>query len=393
MVRNRECGSISTALIIILGIAIVVGIWLFKPEPATRPPSTPTPPVVQVVVAAPQPYKARIFTQGTVAPHREISLVAEVSGKVIQVNEDFVVGGVFARDEVLIELDDRDYRYALINAESQVATAERELALEKGQARQAKREWRDLGSSEANSLSLRKPQVRAAEAALAAARAEKDRAVLNLQRSKIKAPFAGRVQNKEMGLGQFVPSGSVLGTVYDSSIAEVRLPLSNEQLSLAGFTPGQIINKDAQPTLSLSASIGGEKKQWQARLARMEASVDSATRFYHVIAEVDEPFNTARHPQPLLIGLFVEAEIEGRDFENAIRLPKKSLVDSQVYVVDQDDTLALKTVSIIDRDDDVVWAQSSINAGERIVISDPRVLREGMKVKVNSRSITADNDA
>ena len=78
--------------------------------------------------------------------------------------------------------------------------------------------------------------------------------------------------------------------------------------------------------------------------------------------------------------------LAGREFEQALRLPKKALVDSQVYIVDPDDTLALKSVVIIDREDDVVWAQGPINRDERIVISDPRVLRVGIKVRVDSTS-------
>jgi RND family efflux transporter MFP subunit len=335
---------------------------------------------VQVVLADPASYRAQIKTQGTIIPHRQINLVTEVSGRVTRVAEDFAVGGAFEEGQLLVELDERDYRYALVNAESQVASAERELALEKGQARQAKREWRDLGSAEANALSLRQPQVRAAEAALASARAERDRAFLNLQRSKIKAPFGGRVETKQVDLGQFLTVGSVLGTIYDSSVAEVRLPLSNDQLALTDFVPGQSI--DAQSTLTLSANIGGQDKEWIATLARLESSVDSTTRFYHIIAEVDQPFNMDIHSQPLLMGLFVEATLPGRQFENVIRLPKKALIDSQIFIVDEDDTLRLREITIVDQKGDFVWLQSSLEQGDRIVVSDPRVLRSDMKVRV-----------
>jgi RND family efflux transporter MFP subunit len=346
--------------------------------------------VVQVLVAKPETYQSIVHSQGTVVPTRQINLAAEVSGRVNKVSDNFVEGGAFQANQSLIALDDRDYRFALVNAESSVAAAERELALQKGQARQAKREWRDLGSKEANALSLRQPQVRAAEAAVAAAKAERDRAQLNLQRTEISTPFSGRVQEKMVDLGQFVTVGSVLGVVYDSSAVKVRLPLNQEQLVLSGLVPGLPIHQQKPLDVSLFANVGGERYQWTATLSRMDASIDSATRFYHVIAEVVEPFNLSLHAYPLVVGLFVEAEIQGKVFNDALKLPKKALIDDKIFIVNDEDKLVIRELSIIDQKDDIVWVQSSaINAGDKIVISDPRVLREELIVRVRGEAASS----
>ncbi len=385
MSKRRERGSIGTVLIMLLGCLVIAGLWYFQPKPKLRSEVEPKPPLVDVLIAEPRPYRVNVKTQGTIVPRREINLVAEVSGRVVEVAEGFVNGGFFNANELLVKLDDRDYRNALIIADTQVATAERELALEQGQARQAKREWRDLGSAASNALSLRQPQLKAAKAALNSSKAERNMAVLNVERAQIKAPFAGRVRSTTVDLGQFVPVGATLGTVYDSTAVEVRLPLSNEQLALTDLAPGSIIEKDSRPSLMLSADVGGQRQQWPATLTRMEASIDTTTRFYYVIAEVEQPFDTSLYPQPLLVGLFVEADIPGREFEQAIAIPQKALVDKQVFTIGNENKLTLKDITIINKENGLVWVKSSIiQSGERIVVSDPRVLRDGILVRTKT---------
>ncbi len=381
MSKRHERGSIGTVLIVILGCLVIAGLWHFQPKPKLRSELAPQPPLVDVLIAKPQSYRVNVKTQGTVIPRREINLVAEVSGKVIEVSDGFVNGGFFNANELLVKLDDRDYRNALAMADTQVAIAERELALEQGQARQAKREWRDLGSAASNALSLRQPQLKAAKAALGSSKAERNMAVLNVERAQIKAPFSGRVRSTTVDLGQFVPAGTALGTIYDSAAVEVRLPLSNEQLALTDLALGSLIDKNNRPSLILSADVGGQRQQWPASLTRMEASIDTATRFYYVIAEVEQPFDTTLYPQPLLVGLFVEADIPGREYNQAIAIPQKALVDQQVFIVDNDNKLMLKDITIINKENGVVWVKSTIQPGEKIVTSDPRVLRDGILVR------------
>jgi RND family efflux transporter MFP subunit len=394
--HRYQRGRVGLIAIIVVSLTIIAGLWYFKPQPAKRPPVKPSIPIVDSVLVQPQSYQVSVSTQGAIVPKRQISLMAEVSGQVVNISEHFVSGGFFKSDDVLIKLDDRDYRYALLSAESQVASAERELALEKGQARQAKRVWRDLGSAEANSLSLRVPQVNAARAALKAAKAEQKRGSLNIQRTSITLPFDGRVELAQVNLGQFVPAGSTLGTVFDSSVVEVRLPLSNEQIALVGIIPGandasSIDTIFGTMPVELSATIGGKRYRWSARLTRVEASVDSRTRLFHVIAEVTQPFDTSIHEHPLVVGLFVEASISGRTIANTISIPKKAIINEQVFIVNSENKVELRPFTVIDRKGDVVWIQLDFESNEQIVISDPRVLKEGITVEIkNSQSEAED---
>jgi RND family efflux transporter MFP subunit len=315
------------------------------------------------------------------------------------VSSNFDVGRFFKADQALIVLDDRDYRYGLAIANTQIVVAERELALEQGQARQAKRVWRDLGSNSANSLALREPQLNAAKAGLRAATAERDQAILNVERTRISVPFDGRIQTKSVALGEFVSAGTSLATLYGSEAVEVRLPLNNQQLALAGLTPGKEIanelQSDGSPNVLLSATIGDDLYRWPVTSMRMDAVIDEATRFYYLIVEVKDPFNSANFEQPLLVGLFVQAKIRGKLHENVIQVPKKALInDTYIFVVNSDNKLSPRTIEIVDRQKNTVIIKSDVNEGERIVISDTRVLKQDLTVETNElNSITSAEDA
>jgi RND family efflux transporter MFP subunit len=397
--QHYQQGSIGIFLMVVIGVAIMAGLWFFKPKPSLRPLVEVTDPLVDVIQARPRQYRATIVSQGTVMPRREINLVNEVAGRVVEVSSNFDVGRFFKADQLLIALDDRDYRYGLAIANTQIVVAERDLALEEGQARQAKRIWRDLGSNSANSLALREPQLNAAKASLRAAIAERDRAMLDVERTRVSVPFDGRIQTKSIALGEFVSAGTSLATVYGSEAVEVRLPLNNKQLALAGLTPGKEIASDLQrdsvSNVLLSATIGDDLYHWPVTSMRMDAVIDETTRFYYLIVEVKDPFSSANFEQPLLVGLFVQAKISGKLHENVIQVPTKALIDdAYVFVVNSDNKLSLRAVEIVDRQKNAVIIESDIDDGELIVVSDTRVLKQGLTVETNELNvITSASDA
>ncbi|MFT7491691.1 MAG: RND family efflux transporter MFP subunit [Pseudohongiellaceae bacterium] len=391
MRQHHQQGSIGVFLIVVIGVAVMAGLWFFKPKPSLRPKIEVTVPLVDVIQAHPGQYRATIISQGTVVPKRQIKLVSEVAGRVVEVSSTFDVGFSFKADQLLVALDDRDYRHGLAVANTKIVVAERELALEQGQARQAKRVWRDLGSDSANALALREPQLNAAKAGLRAATVERDQAMLKVERTRISVPFDGRIQTKSVALGEYVSAGTSLAMVYGSEAVEVRLPLNNQQLALAGLAPGKDAASDlqshARPDVLLSATIGDDLYRWPISSMRMDVVVDEATRFYYLIVEIKEPFDSANFEQPLLVGLFVKAKISGKLHENVIRVPKKALVDdAHIFVVNADNQLSLRAVEIIDRQQNTVIIKSDAIQGEQVVVSDTRVLTSGLTVEVNEIS-------
>ena len=380
---SRQTGSV-TVFIIIVGFLIAAGVYWLRPKPERRAPVEAKPLAVSVIEVRTQRQQMGVNTQGTVLPSREINLVAEVAGRVVTVSDQFVSGGFFDKGDVIVMLDKRDYQYRLAEADAQVAAAERELALEKGLARQAKREWRDLGNGEANALSLREPQVKAAKAQLQAAIAQRQQAELDLERTIIRAPFRGRIQLTNVNVGQYVSINTSIATIYDSARAEVRLPLTDKQLVLVGLPLGLTLNQAQQKVVTLSAVVAGTKQQWPARLTRTEASVDSSTRLYFAVAEIPEPFDLERYGSPLVPGLFVEARIEGVEFDAVMRVPEIAIFNNTfVYIVDSNDHLQQREINVVAKEGNDLWVEGELTQNEFLVVSDPKILQENLQVTKN----------
>lgn len=369
--------------ILTLGLLAIATLVLLKPRPEPRPEPAPARPVVQVVRADPQTLTLDVYTQGTVTPRRQIDLISQVAGPIVKVANQFVGGGFFAAGDTLVAIDPRDYEYALPQAQARIAEAKRLLATERGLARQAQREWRDLGNAEANSLFLREPQIAAAEAQLAAAIAERDQARLNLERTAVTAPFAGRIQQTFVDIGQHLTPGSRIATIYDAALAQVRLPLTDQQSQLIDLPLHPLLTESARPQVTLRGVIAGQPHQWQGEVVRTEASLDPQSRMYYVVVDILEPFNTQRWSAPLLIGMYVEAVITGRPLPRVVRLPKSSLLRREfIYSLDAEQRVHMKQVRVLHQSEVAVWVTGDINAGEAVVVDRQGYLNPGVLVDI-----------
>jgi len=371
-------------LIITVGGALIFGLATLKPKPLPLAEVMPPPQDVAVMLANPHVQSLSVKAQGTVTPKREITLVTQVAGSVVSVDENFVNGGFFNEGSALIKVDDRDYQLALIRAKARVAEAAQVLASEKGRAYQAKREWRDLGNKEANELFLRKPQLAAASANLEAAKADQAKAELDIERTSISVPFAGRIRETSVNLGQYLSPGSKVATVYDTSVAEIRLALTDRQAALVDLPLGKRrAGSDSGAAVIISGVIAGERYTWNGRIVRTDASIDTSSRFYYVVAEVVDPF--AADPEsaqvPLVVGLFVDAEIAGREIENVITLPREALFKRDwVYTLDGENRIQTKQVTLLHVGETQAWVKGDIAPGEKIVVAKQGYLSEGVVV-------------
>lgn len=373
-----------TPIIVFVGVLVVGGLIFLRPQPHPRDPVPPAPQLVSVVYAKPQTQSLTVVSQGEVEPQREIDLVVQVSGLVTKVNTSFVDGGFFSAGEVLFEIDPRDYQLALIQSEARVAETRQALATEKGRALQAKREWRDLGNPDANDLFLRKPQLAAAEAQLEAAIAERDKAKLSLDRTRVTVPFDGRVREATVDIGQYVSPGNRVGRVYDTAVAEIRLPLTDKQASLVNLPLGFAANEqNPGPSVVISGLIAGERYQWQGEIVRTEASIDTNSRMYYAVTEVRDPFiaNPERAQVPLVIGLFVDAKVGGKEIENLVTLPRRALYKTnQVYTLDSDNQVQIKTVRVLNADRDTAWVKGDFDMDEPVIVGGQSFLTSGQLV-------------
>ncbi|MEH6591026.1 MAG: efflux RND transporter periplasmic adaptor subunit [Halioglobus sp.] len=380
-----------TTVVLLVGVGLAYFLLVGKPAPEPVPLPEVGPPTVDTVTVEPRALAIAVDTQGTVAPVREINLVSRVAGMVESVSNRFAEGGFFVAGEELLKLEDVDYQFVIARAESQVAAAAQRVAEEKGRALQASREWRDLGSVQANALFLREPQLASAQAALKAAEADLGAARLDLNRTSIKAPFNGRISEKHVGLGQYVAPGALIAKVYDTDKVQVRLPLTDRQVALLdlplNYDGGPLV-ADAGAAVHLQARFANQLWEWQGRIVRTDANIDVNSRVVYAVAEVDKPFARDADSQrpPLAPGLFVHALISGRELPAVVILPRTALrSDGSVMVVDSEQITSLRPVTELDSDSTRVWVQG-LASGDRVIVGGGVSINAGMKVAVRNGS-------
>lgn len=330
-----------------------------------------------------------VESQGTVMPRTQTSLISEVSGTVLQVSPQFVVGGTFEAGDLLLQIDPTDYRVALQRAKAKLISMNAQLTFEQARAKQAEKEWSMTGrpAEEAPSLALRKPYLEEARANVLQAEAEVTQAKLKLDRTMIRVPYTGMVSAKSADIGQYVSVGTNLGETFAIDFAEVRLPLTKLDLSMMDNLSG--LDGDHYLPVQLFGSADGGGKQWDARLVRSEGIIDKANRSLFVVAQVDDPYGqnsgVTTNVTPLLMGTFVRAIIGGKSIANAFAIPRHALLEgNRIALVDNDQRLRLKPVEPIYADKQFYYlnpaVKEGIEEGAEIVVSTIGVPIEGMKV-------------
>jgi RND family efflux transporter MFP subunit len=381
MVRNKIFKIMAPILVIVAGIAGFQVLHATKPEPektdeGVRPVS------LFVEKAQTDDLALTVDTSGEVRPRTEIDLVAQVSGQIISVSRNFVAGGSVIDGATLIKIEDADYRLAVTQAEAQVAAAETRVELSEASAEIARRNWDDNIVGKPTPLALKLPQLAEARANLRAAEAELESARLKLARTNITVPFNGRVRTKMADVGQYVSAGTLLGRVYSTDIAEIRLPLTDAQMATLGLPFGYEAEDGKGPRVIFDALVAGKSRSWEGRIVRTEAAVDAATRVLYVVAEVRDPYGDgADNGMPMAIGLYVNARIDGSELTDVLVIPRSALRSAdKVYVVAEDGTLDIRTVEIGYTDRDRVVVTHGLSDGEQVVVSTVRSPRQGMAV-------------
>ncbi|MGE9269714.1 MAG: efflux RND transporter periplasmic adaptor subunit [Verrucomicrobiales bacterium] len=342
-------------------------------------------------------YPVLLETQGVVRAHHETPLTAVISGTITKIHPSFEDGAYFRQGEILAELDPADFQAAYEAAEAQVARAEAALAQEEATARQARLNWEDLGyDGDPSPLVLRIPQLKEANANVDAARAELDQANLNLKRTKIRAPFDGRVRERLVGLGQSVGSSTPLGEVYATDYAEVRLPLTPEQLAFIDL-PSRPKDPTRAVTLTSTHSINpdGSAPQWQAEIVRTEGTLDDSSRELFAIAQVHDPFGLETGKPPLRIGQPVRASVEGRVLKDVFVIPRLAMRGvGRIYLVDQVDPAIVRTrIEPIWSNSEVLVVKDGLEAGQWLSTTRLPYAPDGAPVEVvDSISAAAPSD-
>ncbi len=320
--------------------------------------------LVEAIPARARSLNFVIESQGPVRPRTETTLVAEVSGRVVDVSPDFVAGGFFRQGEVLLEIDPSDYLTAVKRAEAALASRQAQLADEEARSKQAIQDWKNLGrTGEPPALVARKPQLADAEANVLAAQADLDKARRDLERTRITVPYDGLVRSKRVDVGQFVGAGTQLGVTFSVDTAEIRLPLSSTDVAFLDLPRSTDKRLEDYPAVSLQATVAGETKTWEARLIRTEGVIDESSRVLYAVAEVRDPYGLLGESKQdeLRMGTFVRAAIEGRFIENAVVLPRYVLrSDNTILVANSERELEVRPVTVARAEPDEVYLSAGL---------------------------------
>lgn len=379
---------------IVLPLAVLAGagfaaiiIIQNRPPVEIQPPRF-EPPGVRVHEVRLEDVQLSVSSQGTVRPRTQSQLVPEISGRVVWVRPSFAEGGFFEAGDVLVKIDPFDYQQVAVSAQSTLAQARLRLAQEEAEAEVARREWEALGVGDPRELTLREPQLAEARAAVAAAKANLVRAGRDLERADITAPYAGRVRRKSVDVGQFVTIGTSIATIYAVDVAEIRLPLPDEVLAYLNL-PLSYRDGGEQlgPRVVLRATFAGRTHQWEGRIVRTESEIDPATRMVHAISEVQDPYTAGpdQNRPPLAVGMYVEADIEGRTFSDVAVLPRTALRGrSQVLIVDAQDQLHFRDIKILRATTTSIIIERGIAEGELVIVSAIDSPIDGMTVQITN---------
>ena len=335
----------------------------------------------------PVDFDVTVPSYGIVRPRIQSLLVAQVSGQIVDKSPSFDEGGYFAEGEVMLTIDPRDYEANVMIAAASLADARQQLAEEQARAEQAQVDWNRLGNEgEASDLVLRKPQLAAAEARVASAKANLIKARLDLERTEIRAPFEGRVLRQMVDLGQVVNTNSQLAEFYSVDVAEVRLPIANKDLGFIDLPePGREEDGAAIKATLYSELVGSDL--WEARVVRTEAAIDDTARQLHVLVRVDDPFTlTEGRRVPLKIGQYVTASIEGRRLQDVIVIPSSAIYQgSYVYVVEEG-TLQRRELDIVWSDVDQAIVADGLSRGDELVTTLLGQVTSGTPVAIDGQN-------
>lgn len=370
-----------TGPVLLLGAGIGAFSLLKATAPVPESEETAVRPVtVYTHIAEREAIQLEVQTQGEVRARTAIDLKAQVSGRVVAVSPEYVEGGRFSPQTILLEIEDTDYRLALREAEAAVAAAELAIEQALADADVARRQLRD--DPNPSDLALKKPQIVEARARREAALAALELARINLDRTRLRLPFSGRVASIAVHVGDYVAAGTALGQVFATDRVQVRLPLNDQQLAALGLPIGYAAEADNPgPAVQLSGTVGGARQQWVGKLVHIDAAVDPDTRLIYATAEVDDPYGEGRSAggMPLAVGLFVDARIAGRRLDAAVRIPSKGLrPGDQLFVVGPDGTLDIRDAIVGHVNADFAVISEGLSAGERVVVSALRNPISGM---------------
>lgn len=387
---TRKKQIILPIVIILIG-AILFVVFKNMKKPPEEKPEVENIPIVAVEEVTVSPMTLKVESYGIVLPKYETEMVAQVSGQIVELSPVFIRGGFVKKGQLLARIDPNDYQAALIDAEANMASAKASLEKERAQGKVAESEWKSITDTSPTELSLRKPQLAQEIARVKSAQASILRAKRNLERTEIRAPYDSMIESRMIGLGSFVGTGTKVGKLLGTGVAQIRLPVADSQLQ---FLDGNGVNS----TVLLEGTYSGATKEWTAKINRSEGVIDTTSRMSYLVAEIQDPYLLSSHSEntlPLRFGSYVNAHIIGQRLTQATSVPRYLVKNGRVAILDEESTLHFAVVDIVRQEGSNVIISSGLKSGDRMIVSALDYPIDGMKLALptNKSELEEKSDA
>ena len=395
---SRIISIVASVAIIVASVALAVFLISRAPEPV-RTEQPPTVPFVQTGLVKAGAGPIPVFGSGTVWPSAEVDIVPQVGGKIVWVDPGFQSGGRVAAGQTIFRIEEIDFQYRIEDAEAKLAASRVAFLNEQEQASIAREQYEmytglredEASASMANPLTLREPQLNSAQAAVDRNEAMLAEANLALSRTRVEAPFDGFVKEESVDVGQIVAAGQPVGRIFATDSVDVIVPLSDSDAALIpGLWSLSAGDGNQAVTARVVARYGDGTYAWEGYVDRVKASLDRQTRTIDVIVRVPDPVHSgipmdgSAHPggnPPLLVGKFVEVEIEGLALEEYYRAPRAALKSgNEVWVVTDGGVVGIVPVEVLQRVSDEVYLTGTLENGQPVVTGGILFATEGMRV-------------
>jgi len=397
--KSRFLRIVLPVLVLVLAVGAAVLLVLSRPKPERQAPAAKGV-LVEVEQVKLRPHRLKVRAQGTVEPVRTVEVQPRVSGRIVGLHAHLTPGGLIGEDQSILQLEKRDYELAVRNGRTALARAESELALEEGRQRTAELEWRMFGDKNSDTgqkdLALRGPQLKAAKGEVEAARVRLDQAELDLERTELRAPFSAIVLEENAALGRLLNPQTVVATLVATDRFRIRAAVPVAKLPPIAI-PG--INAEKGSAAVVRHDMGEGQVEKEGRVVRLLPDIEPAGRMARLLIEVEDPLNLAADDSgeaargmPLLLGAYVDVEIEVPGQPELIEVPRQAVHDGDlVYIYTVDKTLVIRRVHIVWRRPDTVLVDRGLEDGERIVISPLAAPVEGMRLRLGGDGDDAGN--
>lgn len=351
--------------------------------PKTVPSKIKRPPGVDLLSVEFYNKPLTINLNGNLSPIHKTEIASEVTGSVVDLSDRLVKGGYFKKGELILTIDDSDYKTAVAQANAELYSIKLNVEKEMELAKQAKEDWKELGDGAPTDLALRKPQIKQVLSELKAYEASLDKAKRDLEKTKIRAPYDCMISSKSVSVGTLVTPGVSLFEIFNVDRAQIRLGISPEDAVFIDLPrSGKLMKKGKKIEISWMENRSLLKRD--GYISRTEGEVDPETRYQYLVVTIDDPYGLKSRVAPVKIGQFVSVDIPGKMIEKSLLLPAGAISpDKKVLKVNEKNMIHFESVNVLRRMGKNVLVTGNLEKDSKVVISKLDFPVEGTMVKIN----------